>query len=309
MAVLDAVLIWIGVVLLVPPRSARGAGAAAIVGTLLVLSAPAQDGISLGQMASWAFVGLALTAMTIGSRHSPWVPAVGVVLVSLKPQSALPILLVLVILRAWPVVVRAVLVLAVTSLPGAFLFLRAGGGLHTLHANVAFFGHITQNNLADPLNNRVDLLGLSSHLHGPVLSGLGWSLCLFAILGLALAVGWRRGRQYEAAMRDPVMLSVIGLFLVISLYHQPYDLIMLFPGPLVALSEWVREERLRRDQAALIATGATVLGTVLVLRATGRAHLVAWGLSDRSVRTTYFSLPVILAMVGAGAALLTTERR
>src|SRR5439155_12171547 len=50
MAVLDVAFIWCGVLLLIRPRTARGCLVAGIGGGLLVLSAPAQDTIFLGQL-------------------------------------------------------------------------------------------------------------------------------------------------------------------------------------------------------------------------------------------------------------------
>src|SRR5438552_7639437 len=85
MAILDVALMWLGVLLLIPPRTVRACLVGGIAGFLLALSAPAQDTIFLGQLSAEAFVGLALMVATLRKdATAKWLPAVGVTLVALK---------------------------------------------------------------------------------------------------------------------------------------------------------------------------------------------------------------------------------
>src|SRR6266478_1220590 len=59
-AVLSVAALWVGVLLLIPPRSARSYLVASVAGGLVVLSAPAQDTIYLGQLSAFAFLGFAM---------------------------------------------------------------------------------------------------------------------------------------------------------------------------------------------------------------------------------------------------------
>src|SRR5206468_7773113 len=91
MAVLDVALIWLGVLLLIPPRTSLSCLVAGTAGALLVLSAPAEDTIFLGQLSAWAFAGLALLVASPRRDPSPkWPPATGVTLPALQPPSATP---------------------------------------------------------------------------------------------------------------------------------------------------------------------------------------------------------------------------
>ena len=153
-AVLDALLVWAGVLLLVRPRSSAGFLVATLLGALLVASATVQDSVAFGQIAPWAFFGFALLVRTIDAPVSPWWPALGVVLISLKPQSMLPLFVVLAFLAAWGVMLRALALLAATSLPGLALLLHAAGSPaavgRTVRDNLRYFAHIPE----DDLHNR-----------------------------------------------------------------------------------------------------------------------------------------------------------
>ena len=150
-AVLDALLVWAGVLLLVRPRSSESILVATLLGALLVASATVQDSVAFGQIAPWAFFGFALLVRTIAAPFSPWWPALGVVLISLKPQSLLPVFVVLTLLAAWGVMLRALALIAATSLPGLALLLHAAGSPaavgRTVRDNLRYFAHIPEDDL------------------------------------------------------------------------------------------------------------------------------------------------------------------
>ena len=309
-AVLDALLVWAGVLLLVRPRSAAGYVVATLLGALLVASAPVQDSVAFGQIAPWAFFGFALLVRTIDAPVSPWWPALGVVLISLKPQSMVPMFVVLALLAAWGLMSRALALLVATSLPGLALLLHAAGSPavvgHTVRDNLRYFAHVPEDDLRDAVNNRVDLSGVLAHLHGPVLAGFGWDLAVFvtATIVLALLLAVSHAPRTPAALTDPFVLTLATAFVVVTIYHQPYDQLLLFVGPLAAVGAAFRDRYLNAENTALLAVAAVLLLVELGLRTGFRTRMVDLGWSAPVVRAIYFSAPTVLAIVMvAGCAI------
>lgn len=313
MAAIDAALLWGGVLLVVPPRSPRACAIAGLCGSLLVSTAAAQETIALGQLSALAFFGLCLLAATADS--SDWWPAVGVVLVSLKPQSAIPIFVLLAVLGHWRVVVRAAGLLAASSLPGLVLFVRAAGGVgevrHTVTRNLDFFSHYVTNDLASRDNTRVDVLALVDRFHGPTLNAFSWSLLLLVAFAVLLAVACRaaaaRGRRPRIS--DPWVLAAVSIGITACLYHQIYDPLLFFCGPLAALGSWVawREVRGLEDRWLLLG-GAALLLFELVFRGGFRLRMIDHGLTLHTVETIYFSVPTIIIIVTVAVTMFIAVR-
>jgi hypothetical protein len=238
-----------------------------------------------------------------------WLPAIGVTLVALKPQSAIPILLALGMLGCWQVLARAAAILAVTSVPGAVLFIAAAGSpsaiIRTVHDNLDLLARMPPANLAHPNNLHIDALGIVSHLNGPALTGIGWSL-VFLIVATALfvlALGARHDRRVP--IRDPNVVTLLALYIVVSLYHLTYDQLLLYVGPLAALAV-ITERETPSQSSRLLAIGAVALaGTGLVFRAGFRARMINLGLSALMVHKAWVILPtlIVVALVGCVIAL------
>jgi hypothetical protein len=276
MRVVNPLLVWSGVLILIRPRTAAGFVAAGVAGAGILATYASQDLELLGQLSPLAFVGVALLLVSWDARRGLWWSVAGTVLISLKPQYAAPVFLLLVMCGAWRVAIRAAVVLAVTSVPALVLFLRAAGSISTAWAtvgsNLRFFDHLNEDNLAYRGNTRIDLLGLLAHLRGPALNSLGWSLLVLGLASALLALGLRRRCQPAlAAFRpDAVVATMWATYLVVSLYHQPYDAIVLFAGPLVALGAVVAGRPVGRGELIVLAGGLLLEIAEILARYPGR---------------------------------------
>ncbi len=307
-AVLDVVLMWVGVLLLIPPRTPRGCLVAGSAGVFLVLSAPAQDTIFLGQLSAEAFAGLALMVASLRQDISAkWLPAVGVTLVALKPQYAIPIFIALALLRCWKVLAIAASILAVTSLPGALLFLRAAGGpsalAHTVTSNLSHLSQLPPNDLINPGNIRIDALGILSHFRAPALTGFDWMLITIAVatvfLVLALRAASDRGVR---ALADPYVVTAVALFIVVSLVHLSYDQLLLYLGPLVALGIAAEGGALSRRSQTVAVGGVVVAVAGIVFRSGFRSRMMDSSLSFLPIHEIWISLPTLVGVVTVAVA-------
>jgi hypothetical protein len=97
------------------------------------VSAPAEITIQLGQLSGWGFVGLALlVAIARENASASWLGAVGVTLLGLKPQTAIPLFVALGVLGYRQLLARAAAILAVTSMPGVMPFVHSAGSLSAI---------------------------------------------------------------------------------------------------------------------------------------------------------------------------------
>jgi len=315
MAVLNAALIWLGVLLLIPPRSPRSCLVAAVAGALLVVSAPAQHTIELGQLSGWAFAGLALLVASLRNQASTtWLPSIGVILVALKPQCAIPILVALGVLGCWQVLARAAAILAVTSLPGALLFIHGAANssaiMRTVSDNLDLLSRLPPGNLANPSNLRIDALGVLSHLEGPALTGLGWTLVVFVVVTGLLVLVLRAGHDRGArALADPYVATLVALYIVVAFYHLTYDQLLLYVGPLAAFAV-VTESQATSCRSRVIAIGGVALMVAgLILRSGFRARMIRLGLSDPLVHAAWVTLPTLISVALVGWAFMLGRRK
>jgi glycosyl transferase family 87 len=313
-AVLDTGLIWLGVLLLIPPRSARSCLAAAVAGSLVLLSAPAQDTVSLGQLSGWAFGGLALLVASLSRDASAvWLPAVGTALVALKPQSGVPMFVALGILGYGRVLARAAVMLLVASLPGAALFYRAAGSfsglMRTIGDNLVFLPSLPPGDLTNPTNLRIDGLGLITQVHGPALPGLGWIAVTF-VVATALFVIAARVSQERApdALTDPFVVTLLTVYITTSFYHLMYDQLLLYVGPLAALARLPGDapQRLRLRIVAL--GGVVLLAAGIVFRSGLRDQLIALGLPALAVHRLWVVIPTVVGIAIVAWGLLRDRR-
>jgi len=302
MAVLDVALIWLGVLLLIPPRTARGCLVAGTAGVFLVLSAPAQDTIFLGQLSAEAFAGLALIVASLRRDSSAkWLPAVGVALVALKPQSAIPIFIALALLGSWKVLATAASILAVTSLPGTLLFLRAVDGpsavARTVTANLSHLSQLPPNDLTNPGNIRIDALGILSHLGVPSLTGFDWMLITIAVATVLLMLALRAlSERGVRALTDPYVVTVFALYIVVSLVHLSYDQLLLYLGPAVALGVAAEGEALSRRAQAVAVGGIVIAAAGIVFRSGFRSRMMDSSLSFLPIHEIWISLPTLVGV-------------
>jgi hypothetical protein len=299
MALVNAAVLWLGVLLLIPPRTGRACVVAAVAGTVVIGSAAADHTIELGQLSGWAFAGVALFVASL--RHNPsavWLPAVGATLVALKPQSGVPFLLALVILGCWPVIKRAATLLVVTSVPGLVLFLTVAGNPAALVriavSNTQLMSRLPQADVANPHHLRIDALGIISHLGGPALIDLGWAAVTLLVC-TALFVITVRDRDRALAPTDPYLVTLVTLYLVLSLYHLTYDQLLLYVGPLTALAA-MTNRGVQGSTRVLAVGGAALLGAGLMFRPALREELVGLGAPALLVHKTWVALPTLISL-------------
>jgi hypothetical protein len=308
-AALDVALIWLGVVLLIPPRTPRGYLVAGTAGALLVVSAPAQDTIFLGQLSAEAFAGFAILVASLRRNASAqWLPAVGITLIALKPQSAIPILVALAALRCWKLLGRAAAILAVTSLPGALLFVHAAARpstiIRTVSSNLNHLSQLPPNDLTNPGNIRVDALGVLSHLRGPALTGLAWTAIGLAVSTVLLLLALRAvsGRGVRT-LADPYVVALVTLYIVVSLVHLSYDQLLLYLGPLAALGLMTESEAPNLRSRVLAIGGVALVAVGLFFRSGFRARMIDAGFSTLPVHAGWLALPTIIVLACVGCVL------
>jgi|ERR1041384_2748915 hypothetical protein len=301
-ALLSVAALWVGVVLLIPPRSARSYVVAAVAGGLVVLSAPAQDTIYLGQLSGFAFLGFAM--IIAGLRRGPsatWFCAVGAALVSLKPQSGIPILVALAILGLWRVVGRAVLLLVVASLPGVVLLFRVVGSPATITRvvgdNLDLLTRLPPGDLTNPTNLRIDVLGLLAHLGGPALTGLLWTGVAFVIITMLFALVPRGSFDLdEVPLTHPYVATLVGAYLVGSLYHLMYDQVLLYVGPVAAIGLVGTRQDASLRQRFVAAGGLVLLGFGVMFRVGFRNLMMALDIPNLAVHTLWVTVPTLLSI-------------
>jgi hypothetical protein len=306
MAVLNVALLWLGVLILIRPRSNRGYLTAAAAGSLIVASSAAQDTIYLGQLSGYAFVGLALFVTGMQRKpRSDWLPVAGVILVSLKPQSGLPLFAALGLLGHWKVLARAIIILAAASMPAVALLFRAAGApstiLGTIRDNLALVSQLPPCDLANPSNLRIDLLGIISHLNGPALTGPVWTVLSFTALTVLLVTALWLMRAYgPKELANPVVVTVIALYVTAALYHLTYDQLLLFVGPLAAVAALSAGAVDRGTR--LVAVGGVVLGCVGVLSRSGvRALMMDLGVPSLAVHRGWVMMPTLISLAVVAA--------
>jgi hypothetical protein len=304
-AAIDVAMIWLGVLLLTFPRTFRGYLVAGAAGTLLVLSAPAQDTIFLGQLSGEAFAGLALVVASLRRDVSAkWLPAVGVTMVALKPQSAIPIFVALAVLQYWQVLARAAAIIAVTSVPGTLLFLRAAGSpsaiMRTVTGNLSHLSQLPPNDLTFPGNVRIDALGVLSHLGGPALTGLGWTGIIFAVATGILVLALRAIPRDARTLADPYVVSIVTLYVIGSLVHLSYDQLTFYVGPLTAVGVIIVSKAPSRRVRLIATGGAALAASGIIFRSGFRSRLIHSGRVFPPVHQAWLALPtlIVLAIVG-----------
>jgi hypothetical protein len=206
-----------------------------VAGTLLLASRPGHQNLLLGQCTAHVVIGCFL-ALRFGAER-PLVGGVGLALALLKPHFGVPLAILMLFRREQRAVALGAGVLALASaVPLALLVVGAGGVgpfAQTLIANVMALD-------ANPTGNatsgwaRIDAPYLLARLVGRAPSGgveLALGVAVLAVAGLAL----RRLSARGDARARVLAACVACLAVVLSVYHQAYDALLLV-WPLAALA-------------------------------------------------------------------------
>lgn len=310
--ILCLALLWAAFALLVRPERGRDWLVLAALGLVVTRTMQVHDVVEFGQITMWALFGAALAIEGV-RRDRPWMTAVGFALVALKPQTFVPLACVLLLLGRWRTLLRATVVLAVTSFPGALFAVWAAGGVrqlaHSLSTNYELFNHLRWNELGSPGVTRSDLLAIVDRFGGPALNGTFWSIVsLVVVLAFAAIVLVPAGRRFgDAALLRPTVWWVVAASLVLPMYHQPYDLVVAF----VPIALMVRRlDRLPpRGEAAVLAAAAGFLAVSVAGTWNGQARLVRLLHVDaHSLTLTFHVLPSIALATTAVVAVLAGRR-
>jgi len=200
----------------------------AAVATLILMSRPGQQNLLLGQCTAQIVLGSFLALRF--ARARPWLGGLGLALALLKPHFGVP-LSVLMLCRGErrAVAIGAALVALVSLTPLALLVADAGGVIpfaQTMLANVLSLD-------ANPTGNamsawaRVDapylLARFLGHAPDPGVE-LALGAAVLAIAGFALR---RLTRAGEDGPRRTLSVGITCLAVLLSMYHQAYDALLL----------------------------------------------------------------------------------
>ncbi len=172
------------------------------------------------------------------SRTKPWLAAFGLALAAIKPTYGVPLAFLMLCRGDFRVVLMAALVAGVPALAVCAVLASASGGLAEFGAAVAANpGYFKINLNALPLTSwtRIDLAATLAKL-------LEWapppsfsSLVTLVVLSVSGVVVFLRERARRSASTDGLGQTLIYLTMLVAIYHQPYDMLVL-AAPIVSLA-------------------------------------------------------------------------
>jgi hypothetical protein len=208
---------WGTILVVIRPWTSSRIIAGALFGAVILFSLPSEEGLSAGQPTALLAFGVALAIRSAIRGEAGWIAVVGVTIALMKIQTGLPIVLLFLAMGTYWVVIRAVALTLVLSLPGLIAEVRAAHGVLGLIRSWGTNLHYPDATLA--LGIRVDLAGTVyrlDHYNATVLQGLfGVVLSVLAVLLI------RRVRP------GLWMWPLVGSFLTLVVYHQEYDVLIL----------------------------------------------------------------------------------
>lgn len=228
------------------------------LGTLVLASRPGSMNVFLGQPT--LIVVLAVSVALLESRTRPVLAAIGVAFATGKPQFGVPLALILAACGATRVAVAGVL------LSGAVTVVTLLAIAHgDLGAMVDMLASLPRNathidDLTFTWWSRVDLPYLASHVAGGRVGRLA-ELGLAALV-LGIAVTAIRSGRTGANLRSPRALLVSTLALLLAVYHQAYDALLLSVPVLTLFAEWHRDPRPAHTIVRRVVLGLLLLPAV-----------------------------------------------
>jgi hypothetical protein len=172
------------------------------------------------------------------ARRRPWLSALGLAGAMLKPTIGIPLALLMLVRRDWRAVWYGAIVAVWINLPALLVLAHHAGGArpmiaHLVRTAVGIQSMDTEN---DPVLSpyRIDAVALVSRFLGHPLGGGGQLLIgvgVVTVAALALRAGARRASESSLG----VSAGVIGGAILLGVYHQLYDMLLL-ALPFVALA-------------------------------------------------------------------------
>jgi hypothetical protein len=208
--------------------------------SLIVLSRPGYWNLFLGQYAATLAVGT--YAALYFSRRRPWLAAVGVAVVSLKPTFGLPLAALMLARRDLRPLLAGLLIAGAVSAAALPKLVHNAGGVAplvgSLRENV---GNFDVDPEAHPVTStyRIDTVAFLARFLGEPLGTMGDLAVLLGILGASGLAIWRLERRRDDRVGRLVSAGLACIALLACTYHQTYDLLMLtLPLTAVALARW-----------------------------------------------------------------------
>lgn len=205
-----------------------------LVAALILLSRPGQWNLLLGQLAAQSV--LASYVALYYARRSPLVSGLGLAVSLLKPSFGLPLAVLMLARGDKRAVLLGTAFTAITNLPLVGVLVYRAGGARSLGEQL-INGHQALQSLPDTDAAtsiiRIDATALISRFVGHSLNGLAQLLVALVVLGLA-TLALRMTRRTEHSADAGISVSIICVAVLLSVYHQAYDLLLL-TLPLVAL--------------------------------------------------------------------------
>jgi hypothetical protein len=283
------------------------------IAAAMIVSRPGQSTLFLGQYA--ALMTAALYGTLLLAPRRPLLGGAVLALTTLKPSFGIPCAALLLGIGMWRTVAAAALIaLLANAVPAAILTARAGGVgpfVATLAETHRLFANAGQNHALMSVT-RLDAPALVGRLAGWPPDTASDVAVAGVVLGLAI-LALRRARAAaddpaagnEPMVRGPLAYSVLCTAVLLTVYHQAYDALLL-TLPLVAIAHGALHGR--------VGAGGWVVGLLLAVPAWNYlgsfSALEALPLAG-AMRTLAVSLnatALALALLAAAALLLAARR-
>ena len=210
--------IWAAIFVLTKPVEPLSVLVSAACGCFAILIGGGPETLLLGQPTGFILLGLAIVVRA----RQPWLAGLGFLLAATTLQTGLPLALALLVLNGWPVLWRGMTLIAASSVPAVVLGIASagpGGFIASFVSGAAV--HLGRQ------SNRIDL--------GALLRALGiTSVGLRVAAGLVVAaiclVYFVRLPRPTRRIDNPAVLCVVICFVLLSTYHQYYDMLLVGGG-------------------------------------------------------------------------------
>lgn len=226
---------------------------------VLLLRGPGVMSVRQGQL---AVVLAMLSWFALTDTKRPWLQALAVSVVMIKPQTGLALMVLLLALRGIAPFLRAALTTAALALPGTILLAVNAGGIPALVGSVLTNLRISSTDDAF-FGGPVDIPSCLRAMGLEVSSGLQLAITLAVALatGLGIWLGLGRGRRtprFLVAERYPLWFIAIALVLVLP--NQRYAVGVLVPPLLLTLGAWWTRQTVRvTELLAILLAGYAIL--------------------------------------------------
>ncbi|HUK73424.1 MAG TPA: glycosyltransferase family 87 protein [Streptosporangiaceae bacterium] len=212
--------------------------AACAIAALLLLWLPTQLAFQTGNP-SMLVIGAAV--FVLGRRRNDWLTAVGLAVCMLKVQFGVPMIVLLLAIRLWRPVLRAVGIVVLLSLPTTVLAVRNAGSVsafwHSLVTNLDAQRASAYGNLTTPGAYRWDLAGIIGRLTG---INLRMDVQILLVSVILIIGSWNFGRAVSSRHED-LTFAIGSLTVMLCLFHNRYDFVICFPAAIMLAQGSIRD--------------------------------------------------------------------